>query len=139
MIQANVVTRPKTPFSPDASYVVAGGFGGLGRSFLRWMASHGARNLIILSRSGAASPAAKALVSELREQGVRFATPAVDISNLEMLRKTLLGLSKSMPPIRGCIQATVALRVSRFPFSIAVPPENRPVSLRSTRTTSGPR
>jgi hypothetical protein len=40
----------------DASYVLAGGYGGLGRSLARWMASGGATSLIILSRSEKASP-----------------------------------------------------------------------------------
>ena len=90
---------------------MAGGLGGLGRSFARWMASRGARNLVLLSRSGAKSNVAKALVSELEMQGVCVATPQVDIGDLTSLKHVLDDLAKSMAPIRGCIQATVALRV----------------------------
>ncbi len=75
------------------------------------MAIRGARNLILLSRSGVKTSAAKALVSELEMQGVRVATPQVDIGDLARLTHVLDDLKKSMAPIRGCIQATVALRV----------------------------
>ncbi|OJJ75778.1 hypothetical protein ASPBRDRAFT_38078 [Aspergillus brasiliensis CBS 101740] len=103
-------TRPRSRFSADASYVIAGGLGGLGRSLARWMASRGARHLVLLSRSGARTAAAQALVQELEGQGVQVATPAVDISQRESLEQALSELARTMPPIRGCIQATVALR-----------------------------
>ncbi|PYH35667.1 polyketide synthase [Aspergillus neoniger CBS 115656] len=109
-IPVSSITRPRSQFSADVSYVIAGGLGGLGRSLARWMASRGARHLVLLSRSGARTAAAQALVKELERQGVHVATPAVDISQRESLEQALLELKRTMPPIRGCIQATVALR-----------------------------
>ena len=79
------------------------------------MASRGARNLVLLSRSGAKSSAAKALVSELKKQGVCVVTPQVDIGNIHDLKRTLDDQADLLPPIRGCIQATVTLRVC-LPF-----------------------
>ncbi|KLU88199.1 hypothetical protein MAPG_07186, partial [Magnaporthiopsis poae ATCC 64411] len=55
-------------FKLDASYVIAGGAGGAGRSVARWMAARGARHIILLSRSGSASAETRELVAEL--QGV---------------------------------------------------------------------
>ncbi|KAK3937383.1 lovastatin diketide synthase [Diplogelasinospora grovesii] len=114
-IMANVTTKPRYTSPPDATYLIAGGLGGLGRNCARWMVSRGARNLILLSRSGATSDAAKALVSELTSQGVTVCASAVDVSNLECLKQTLTSLSDMMPPIRGCVQATVVLRDNTFP------------------------
>lgn len=113
-IMANVETKPKYRFSADATYVIAGGLGGLGRSFARWMASRGARNLVLLSRTGVKGNAAKALVCELGMQGICVATPEVDIGDLSSLTHVFDNLAKSMAPIRGCIQATVALRDNLF-------------------------
>ena len=79
------------------------------------MASRGARNLVLLSRSGAKSSAAKALVSELEAQGVCVVTPEVDIGKIHDLKHTLDDMAKFLPPVRGCIQATVTLRVC-LPF-----------------------
>lgn len=109
-------SRPRYNFRSDATYVIAGGLGGLGRGFARWMVSRGARNLILLSRSGAGGAAAKDLVPKLISQGVFVATPSVDISNLSRLKQEMERLEERMPPIRGCIQATVALRVRQSPI-----------------------
>lgn len=110
IMQANLITREENKFAPDCSYVVAGGFGGLGRGILHWMARRGARHLIVLSRSGPRTQAARSILSSLEELGVSVATPSVDISNLHALEECVIRLRKSMPPIRGCVQATVALR-----------------------------
>ncbi|KAK1951932.1 KR-domain-containing protein [Colletotrichum sublineola] len=48
-------------FRNDASYLIVGGFGGLGRSLCLWMAARGARHLVIFSRSAAAKPDASML------------------------------------------------------------------------------
>ncbi|KAE8374944.1 putative polyketide synthase [Aspergillus bertholletiae] len=113
-LKVNCLKKPPYLFPEDASYVIAGGLGGLGRSFARWMASRGARYLILLSRSGPQSPVARELVHELEQQGVYVATPRVDISNLSEVQAVLSTLSHTTPPIRGCIQATVALRDNLF-------------------------
>lgn len=110
-VEANAITRPKHPFTAEATYVIVGGFGGLGRGIVRWMASRGARNLIVLSRSGARSPQARSMVAELQQGGVRIAAPAIDISKVDSLRCTIAELTKTMPPIRGCIQGAVAVKV----------------------------
>ncbi|KAI1370345.1 KR domain-containing protein [Hypoxylon crocopeplum] len=114
-VLANIKTKPRYSFSSGGTYVIAGGLGGIGRSVARWMVSRGARYLILLSRSGAKSQAAKVLVSELESQNVCVTTPAVDISDLAALEDTLKTLARSMPPTRGCIQAAVSSRNYLFP------------------------
>lgn len=111
----DVRSRPRYSYRSDATYVIASGLGGLGRSFARWIVNRGARNLILLSRSGAGTAAAKTLVAELTPQGASVATPSVDIGNLSRLKQKIEELEEQMPPIRGCIQATVALRVCLVP------------------------
>lgn len=76
------------------------------------MVRRGARNLILISRSGAQTTTSKSLVDELDSQGVHVETPRVDISDELSLRTVLAKLSAVMPRIRGCIQASVALQVS---------------------------
>ncbi|KAK6495993.1 hypothetical protein TWF481_002022 [Arthrobotrys musiformis] len=109
-----VVSTPKllSKFSPDASYIIAGGLGGLGRVTARWMAERGAKNLVLLSRSGPKTEEAKDLVRELRAMGVNCVAPACDITNRNMLYKTLQSLD--IPPIKGCIQSSMVLRSALF-------------------------
>ncbi|PHH79873.1 hypothetical protein CDD82_2127 [Ophiocordyceps australis] len=114
VVMASIKTKAKCSFPAEATYIIAGGLGGLGRSFARWMASRGARHLILLSRFGAHTAAAQALVSQLESQGVCVKTPAVDVGHLQRLREVLGQLGASMPPIRGCIQAACLLRDNLF-------------------------
>ncbi|KAF7621589.1 hypothetical protein AFLA_011883 [Aspergillus flavus NRRL3357] len=113
-IDVNAVKRPGYYFSNAATYVIAGGLGGLGRSFARWMASRGARHLVLLSRSGPQTQAAKSLLHELRAQGVQVVAPRVDIGDFHELNEVISCLSVYMPPIRGCIQATMVLKDNLF-------------------------
>ncbi|KAL9125409.1 MAG: hypothetical protein Q9217_005385 [Psora testacea] len=121
-------TFPCHLFNASASYVVAGSSGGLGRSITRWMIRRGARNLILLSRSGMTSEPAAALMAELLDQKVNAKAVACDVSNAEALAGALEDL-RSMPSIKGCIQGSLALKDGIFEtfslddFKIALPPK----------------
>ncbi|PHH91885.1 hypothetical protein CDD83_9906 [Cordyceps sp. RAO-2017] len=114
-VTANFRTRPRYSFEAEATYVISGGLGGLGRSFARWMVSRGAKNLILMSRSGASTASARALVHELISRDVHVETPKVDVGNLAEVQEMVRAFGSTMPPIRGCIQASVVLRDNLFP------------------------
>ncbi|KAK0734704.1 hypothetical protein B0T26DRAFT_845131 [Lasiosphaeria miniovina] len=108
--------RPWT-FDPQASFVIAGGSGGLGRAIARWMVSRGARHLILPSRSGgASSKAASELVAELRAKGARVQVPACDVSDASALARMLADYHEvhGMPAVRGCINAAMVLQDAVF-------------------------
>ncbi|ERF74612.1 hypothetical protein EPUS_00742 [Endocarpon pusillum Z07020] len=96
----------------NATYLITGGLGGLGRTIARWMVSRGAKHLLLLSRSGAQTPVAVAFLKELTANGVDARAPLCDISDKEMLKCVLDEQGKTMPPIKGCIQASMVLRDS---------------------------
>ncbi|KAF2014709.1 ketoacyl-synt-domain-containing protein [Aaosphaeria arxii CBS 175.79] len=98
----------------NSTYVIAGGLGGLGRSAARWMVSKGARNLLLLSRSGHALPAATSLLQELRDKGAHIEAPPCDVTSEEQLAAVLAECAQTMPPIRGCLQGTMVLRDALF-------------------------
>lgn len=56
-------------FNEDASYLLVGGLGGLGRVVSSWMVEHGARSLVFLSRSAGKTAADQDFITELRSQG----------------------------------------------------------------------
>ena len=99
---------------PESSSLIAGGLGGLGRSIARWMVSRGARNLILLSRSGPHSEAAKELLQELKDCSTRVEAVSCDVVNTVSLRYVLDDLQHTMPPVRGCVQASIVLKVGFF-------------------------
>jgi short-subunit dehydrogenase len=77
------------------------------------MADRGAKNLVLLSRSGVTNGEARELVDNLRKQGTRVEVPSCDIADVDSLKETLDKISQTMPPIKGCIQSAMVLRVSR--------------------------
>jgi NAD(P)-dependent dehydrogenase (short-subunit alcohol dehydrogenase family) len=102
---------PTVKLHSNASYVVVGGFGGIGQSICLWLAEHGARNLIILSRSANAAEKAAPLLDDLHNLGCQVQSIACDIANeADVLRA--VEACKDMAPIRGVIQGAMVLRDS---------------------------
>ncbi|RYO32478.1 Lovastatin diketide synthase [Alternaria arborescens] len=105
----------KPLFRPDASYIIAGAFGGIGQSIARWMIQHGARHLILPSRSPVDGTGSERdhLVQELKAQGAAVYAPVCDIANRDQLRDMLMSFAH-LPAVRGCIQAAMVMRDSSF-------------------------
>ncbi|KAG8157399.1 hypothetical protein KVR01_012783 [Diaporthe batatas] len=100
--------------SPEATYVLVGGLGGLGRSLSTLLVSQGARNLCFLSRSGAASPEAKSLVERLKSGAVRTKVIRCNVADEAELEAAMKECARDMPPIKGVIQAAMVLRDAVF-------------------------
>nr|MDJ0837983.1 aminotransferase class III-fold pyridoxal phosphate-dependent enzyme [Acidobacteriota bacterium] len=98
-------------FHADATYMVTGGLGGLGRHVCRWMVSRGARHLLILGRS-AENRNGRAFADALEEMGCRVTLRGVDVSDSEELgRVPADGLD---PPLKGLIHAAGSLDDARL-------------------------
>ncbi|KAK4496779.1 hypothetical protein PRZ48_012762 [Zasmidium cellare] len=96
-------------FREDATYVLAGGMSGIGKSLAIWMASRGAKHLVSLSRSGEVNPELAAVAKLLREHGCQVRVFCCDVSDKAQLATVLAECKTSMPPIRGCIQGAMQL------------------------------
>jgi hypothetical protein len=81
----------------------------------RWTASRGAKNLILLSRSGATKDSAKDLITDLEAMGAKVATPPCDVTDVDSLKQSLYECSLDhMPQVRSCIQGSMVLKVSSY-------------------------
>jgi len=98
-------------FSPEYTYVLSGGLGGLGRSTAEWMVRQGARNIVFLSRSGARKAEAQATLKALSDNGANVRAYACDVSNLVEVKKVVAECAISFPPIKGVIQGAMVLQV----------------------------
>lgn len=96
----------------DASYILIGGTGGLGRSIAKWMSSKGAKNIVLVSRRAAINDRVQALINILAPLGVRIVVKACDVSSPESVEALVNEEMKDLPPIRGVIHGTMVLRVS---------------------------
>ena len=102
-----VEALPAPPFAlrADASYLVTGGLKGLGYEVSRWLAQHGAQELILLGRTRLNESSLLAnRISELEEFGVSVQYAAVDVADAKQMANFFNGLPQtSYPPIRGVV------------------------------------
>ena len=106
---SGVRSAPNLALDPKASYILAGGLGGLGRSIATWMVEHGARSLIFLSRSAGRSDADQAYFTELESMGCKVAAVAGMTQSMADVKKAI---SSAPNLIKGVIQLAMVLRVS---------------------------
>lgn len=92
---------PKTAIHADASYLITGGFGAFGLATARWLAVKGARNLVLVGRSGATTPEQVDAVTALTAQGVNVVSERVDIANQAAVSELLARIGEQLPPLRG--------------------------------------
>ena len=100
-------------FKGRSTYIIAGGLGGIAISICKWMLSKGARHIALLSRSKIRNADTVALIESLREKGAQVMAYPCDVSDAVRLRTVLGEIERSMPPVRGCVQAAMVLRVSK--------------------------
>lgn len=100
------LANPEEPlFRANATYLLTGGLGGIGRITARWMVQKGARSLVILSRRGADSPTAQDFIQELQAEGAQVCVYPVDVSRKEDVARVLAEIQSTQPPLRGVIHA----------------------------------
>ncbi|MDP9360665.1 MAG: SDR family NAD(P)-dependent oxidoreductase [Acidobacteriota bacterium] len=91
-------------FHHDATYLIAGGLGGLGLEVVRWMVDRGARHLVLISRR-TPSDEARRVLEELNERGAQVVAARCDISDDTEVRRLIAGT----PAVRGIIHAAGVL------------------------------
>jgi NADPH:quinone reductase-like Zn-dependent oxidoreductase/acyl carrier protein len=89
----------------DATYLVTGGLGGFGLRTAEWLASKGARNLVLVSRSGAVAPEVQAALARLSQAGVTVHAAACDVSDAKAISSLLAETAVALPPLRGIVHA----------------------------------
>ncbi|RJE27111.1 polyketide synthase [Aspergillus sclerotialis] len=106
-----------TPVSlpSDATYIVVGGLGGIGKSVSQFLVDRGARHLVLLSRSvSRLSESNETFIRTLRDRGTTVSLQSCDIADKEQLKAVLDNCARCMPPIKGVIQGAMVLRDSIF-------------------------
>ena len=101
--------REMLSLSSDGSYLVTGGLGGFGLKTAQWLVSKGARQLILLSRSGPSSDEAQAAIAEFNTQGVKVMAVACDITDRDALANVLARTRDELGPLRGIVHAATVI------------------------------
>lgn len=95
-------------FRSDASYLLVGGLGGLGRVISTWMVENGARSILFLSRSAKEGPETSPFFDELRARGCEVFPFAGSVTNLSDVEAAVKQATK---PVAGIMQMSAVMRV----------------------------
>jgi NADPH:quinone reductase-like Zn-dependent oxidoreductase/trans-aconitate methyltransferase/acyl carrier protein len=113
MDDPNVVVTPpvadRYTLRADGTYLISGGLGGFGLATARWMVHRGARNLVLLGRSGAATAETRRAVAELEKAGAKVVVAKADVSREDDVRRVLEAATSNLPPLRGVLHAAMVL------------------------------
>ena len=93
---------------PDGTYFITGGRGEIGLLVARWLADHGARNLVLVGRTIGSLKARQAM-SDLERTGVRIFSALADVSRMQAVADVLEDIKSRMPPLAGVIHAAGVL------------------------------
>ncbi len=96
-------------FRPDATYLITGGAGGFGLELAKWLGRHGARHLVLLSRSGPRDDAAQRDIEQLRHDGIEVVDVRGDVTQLDDVTKIVNRIRVELPPLKGVIHAAMVL------------------------------
>ncbi|EKG09612.1 Beta-ketoacyl synthase [Macrophomina phaseolina MS6] len=114
-VQGNAIQQQPLGLDPNGVYILAGGFGGIGRSLSVFLAQNGARKLCLISRSGAESPQAQNLVRRLEALGAAVRVYACDITDPGSLTDAMSDCRRAFGgPVRGVMQCAMVLRDTLF-------------------------
>lgn len=97
----------------DATYVIAGGLGGLGKLLCGHLQRRGARHIALLTRrefDDSTRSTMEAGLIEFIGSTVRIIT--CDITDINTVRKMSVYLGSTMPPVRGILHGAMVLSVS---------------------------
>jgi len=105
---------PILTLDSNATYVLSGGLGGIGRLIAEMMFSAGARNISFLSRSGARSEPAEHLLESLAQRGCKAQAFQCDITDASQVQRFVDSCTERGENIKGVVQCAMVLRDSMF-------------------------
>ncbi|KAJ8125169.1 hypothetical protein O1611_g8471 [Lasiodiplodia mahajangana] len=98
---------------PNATYLLVGCLGGLGRSLTRWMMECGAKHFAFISRSGIDKPEAARLVADIESLGASTQVLRADAADKDAVAKIVASLQATRP-VRGVVHAAMVLKDGMF-------------------------
>ncbi|KAK1637097.1 hypothetical protein BDP81DRAFT_318791 [Colletotrichum phormii] len=114
--KAVVPVLPQPPAPPqldvDATYLISGGLGALGLTIAKNMALHGARHLVLLSRSGVVNGRQEDALRDIRDLGCEVDTPKCDVTVRSEVEDVIRTCAASGRRLRGVIQCAMVLQDS---------------------------
>lgn len=113
MTPENLQIRPlpwqNQQIQADKTYLLTGGWSGLGLEIAKWLVHAGCQHLVVASRSGARSDLAQQALQDFQAAGVAVYEAKMDISDGAQVAQLLQTLQADMPPLAGIIHSAMVL------------------------------
>ncbi|MFF3854991.1 type I polyketide synthase [Micromonospora sp. NPDC002575] len=98
--------RPDAPaWQPPDTVLITGGTGAIGSYAAAWLARHGARRLILVSRRGPDAPGVAATLAELADLGAHARAVACDLADRDAVAALVAGLRRDGETVRAVVHA----------------------------------
>ncbi|KAK8110205.1 Highly reducing polyketide synthase ACRTS2 [Apiospora kogelbergensis] len=105
--------RLRCNLRPDATYVISGGTGGIGRSVAQWMTTKGAKNIVLLGRSAASNPEVAELLQKFQGTDIQIRALPCDIGDRGAMERVVRQI-QDLPRVRGVMHGALTLSDSFF-------------------------
>ncbi|XP_053213860.1 fatty acid synthase-like [Panonychus citri] len=99
----------RTYFSPEKSYIITGGLGGVGLELASWMVERGAMNLVLTSRSGPREPYQHFVLSKLRSDPDRSIVVSTNNGLTYASAAALIEEATDLAPVGGIFHLAMVL------------------------------
>ena len=86
---------------PQGSYLISGGFGGLGLKVAHWLISAGAKHLVLAGRK----LPQESVIDQLKNGGIQVEPVQADISNEQAVATLMQKFGRSWPELKGIVHA----------------------------------
>ncbi|MDZ8033650.1 SDR family NAD(P)-dependent oxidoreductase [Nostoc sp. DedSLP04] len=90
----------------DSTYLITGGLGGLGLLVARWLVEQGAKNLVLVGRSGVQDVNQ---IEALEQAGAKVIVAQADVSDMTAMQQLFSEIQQSLPPLQGVIHSAGVL------------------------------
>ncbi|MFW9259889.1 SDR family NAD(P)-dependent oxidoreductase [Nostoc sp. CALU 546] len=108
---ADIIVTPasekRLTLDSNGTYLITGGLGGFSLTVAHWLVECGAKQLVLMGRSGASSPTAKESVKTLESAGAKIVVVKADVTQTDQAADVFALIHQSMPPLRGIIHTAV--------------------------------
>jgi acyl transferase domain-containing protein/acyl carrier protein len=109
--EADYAVTPAHDFAlpADATYLITGGRAGFGLATAQFLASKGARNLVLIGRSPVTRAAADSPIAQMQAAGVAVREVELDVADEKALAALLAEIRRDRPPLRGIFHCAVVI------------------------------
>lgn len=93
----------------NATYLIVGGCGGFGLAVSNWMTGKGAKNIVLMGRSGVKNEEEQHIVDDMKARGINVVVKKGDVNSKEDVEKIISEIKQSMPPLKGVVNSAMVL------------------------------